>query len=83
MNADNPNLSFTQVQCPTELVARSGCRRSDDASFPTFEMPTNTHWEQPQPTETAGANEQCDSITWDVQKKVWRSGNDTLTVKLC
>ncbi|KAK1983135.1 RlpA-like double-psi beta-barrel-protein domain-containing protein-containing protein [Colletotrichum cereale] len=31
MNADGPNLSFTQVQCPAEIVARSGYRRSDDA----------------------------------------------------
>ncbi|OHW99409.1 cellulase-like protein [Colletotrichum incanum] len=73
MNADNPNLSFTQVQCPAELVARSGCRRSDDASFPAFQMPTNTKWDPPQSTEAAGPNEQCDSITWDAQKKVWRS----------
>lgn len=71
MNADNPSLSFTQVQCPSELVARSGCRRSDDASFPAFQMPTNTKWEPPQPTETAGPHEQCDSTAWDVQKKVW------------
>ncbi|KZL80527.1 endoglucanase type k, partial [Colletotrichum incanum] len=69
MNADNPNLSFTQVQCPAELVARSGCRRSDDASFPAFQMPTNTKWDPPQSTEAAGPNEQCDSITWDAQKK--------------
>nr|XP_036584914.1 endoglucanase type K [Colletotrichum truncatum]KAF6794682.1 endoglucanase type K [Colletotrichum truncatum] len=69
MNADNPNLSFTQVQCPAELVARSGCRRTDDNSFPPFQMPTNTTWQPPESTETAGPNEQCDSITWDAQKK--------------
>ncbi|KZL63420.1 endoglucanase type K, partial [Colletotrichum tofieldiae] len=69
MNADNPNLSFTQVQCPADLVARSGCRRSDDASFPAFQTPTNTKWDPPQSTEAAGPNEQCDSITWDAQKK--------------
>ncbi|GKT50886.1 putative endonuclease LCL3 [Colletotrichum spaethianum] len=69
MNADNPDLSFTQVQCPAELVTRSGCRRSDDASFPAFQMPTNTKWEPPQSTEVAGPNEQCDSTTWDAQKK--------------
>ncbi|TKW52391.1 Endoglucanase-5 [Colletotrichum tanaceti] len=61
MNADNPSLSFTQVQCPSELVARSGCRRSDDASFPAFQMPTNTKWEPPQPTETAGPYDQHQS----------------------
>ncbi|GKT97762.1 endoglucanase type K [Colletotrichum tofieldiae] len=54
MNADNPNLSFTQVQCPADLVARSGCRRSDDASFPAFQTPTNTKWDPPQSTEAAG-----------------------------
>ncbi|KAK7952243.1 endoglucanase type K [Apiospora aurea] len=35
-NADNPNFNFEQVQCPSELVARSNCRRNDDASFPAF-----------------------------------------------
>ncbi|TIC91564.1 Endoglucanase-5 [Colletotrichum higginsianum] len=80
MNADNPSLSFTQVQCPSELVARSGCRRSDDASFPAFQMPTNTKWEPPQPTETAGPHEQCDSTAWDVQKKVWHQSHGVVVV---
>lgn len=35
-NADNPNFNFEQVQCPSEIVARSNCRRNDDASFPAF-----------------------------------------------
>lgn len=38
-NADNPSFTFTQVQCPAELVARTGCRRSDDANFPVFSPP--------------------------------------------
>ncbi|KAI0516939.1 glycoside hydrolase family 45 protein [Xylaria bambusicola] len=32
-NADNPSVSFTQVACPAELTAISGCKRSDDGSF--------------------------------------------------
>ncbi|KAK8048775.1 putative endoglucanase type K [Apiospora phragmitis] len=35
-NADNPNFNFEQVQCPSELVARSNCHRNDDSSFPAF-----------------------------------------------
>ncbi|KAK0733149.1 glycoside hydrolase family 45 protein [Lasiosphaeria miniovina] len=38
-NSDNPSLTFTQVQCPSELVARTGCRRSDDGNFPVFSAP--------------------------------------------
>jgi hypothetical protein len=38
-NADNPNFTFRQVQCPTELVARTGCRRDDDSSFPAVDAP--------------------------------------------
>lgn len=40
-NADNPSHTFEQVQCPSELVAISGCRRADDSSFPAFQMPSN------------------------------------------
>ncbi|KAI1302869.1 K-family cellulase [Xylaria venustula] len=33
-NADNPGVTFTQVSCPAELTAKSGCTRDDDSSFP-------------------------------------------------
>ncbi|KAI9162925.1 putative endoglucanase type K-like protein [Paramyrothecium foliicola] len=33
-NADNPNFQFEQVQCPSQITAISGCKRSDDGSFP-------------------------------------------------
>ncbi|KAL6860767.1 hypothetical protein ACO1O0_004801 [Amphichorda felina] len=32
--SDNPNFDFKQVQCPSEIIAISGCKRSDDGSFP-------------------------------------------------
>ncbi|KAF4976437.1 hypothetical protein FZEAL_6875, partial [Fusarium zealandicum] len=35
-NADNPNFTFEQVQCPKALTDISGCKRSDDSSFPAF-----------------------------------------------
>nr|P43316.1 RecName: Full=Endoglucanase-5; AltName: Full=Cellulase V; AltName: Full=Endo-1,4-beta-glucanase V; Short=EG V; AltName: Full=Endoglucanase V [Humicola insolens]3ENG_A Chain A, ENDOGLUCANASE V CELLOBIOSE COMPLEX [Humicola insolens] len=38
-NADNPSFSFRQVQCPAELVARTGCRRNDDGNFPAVQIP--------------------------------------------
>lgn len=41
-NSDNPGLTFNQVQCPEEIVAKSGCRRDDDSSFPAFVAPTAT-----------------------------------------
>ncbi|KAI1344544.1 endoglucanase from Humicola Insolens At 1.7a resolution [Xylariaceae sp. FL0016] len=33
-NADNPSVTFEQVQCPSDITAVSGCTRSDDSSFP-------------------------------------------------
>ncbi len=39
-NADNPTFTFRQVQCPSELVARTGCRRNDDGNFPVFTPPS-------------------------------------------
>ncbi|KAJ4294714.1 Endoglucanase 5A [Collariella sp. IMI 366227] len=39
-NADNPNFTFRQVQCPAELIARTGCKRSDDGNFPVVSPPT-------------------------------------------
>nr|CDF76466.1 glycoside hydrolase 45 [Scytalidium indonesiacum] len=41
-NADNPNFSFRQVQCPAELVARTGCRRNDDGNFPAVQIPSSS-----------------------------------------
>ncbi|KAL6921517.1 hypothetical protein ACHAPO_004788 [Fusarium lateritium] len=35
-NADNPDFTFEQVQCPKELLAVSGCKRDDDSSFPAL-----------------------------------------------
>ncbi|KAM5353659.1 hypothetical protein ACJ41O_000309 [Fusarium nematophilum] len=35
-NADNPDFTFEQVQCPTALTDISGCVRDDDSSFPAF-----------------------------------------------
>ncbi|KAI4595903.1 hypothetical protein KJ359_006542 [Pestalotiopsis sp. 9143b] len=32
--ADNPGVTFEQVQCPSEITAKSGCTRDDDSSFP-------------------------------------------------
>lgn len=39
-DADNPGLTFEQVQCPDEIVAKSGCRRDDDSSFAAFDPST-------------------------------------------
>lgn len=33
-NADNPDFNFEQVRCPSELTARTGCKRNDDDSMP-------------------------------------------------
>ena len=32
--ADNPGVIFRRVYCPAELVAKTGCRRNDDAGYP-------------------------------------------------
>lgn len=31
-NADNPNVSFKQVECPAAITAKSGCTRTDDSA---------------------------------------------------
>ncbi len=31
---DNPTVSFTQVECPAAITAKSGCTRADDSSMP-------------------------------------------------
>ena len=35
-NADNPDFTFEQVQCPSALTDKTGCKRNDDSSFPVF-----------------------------------------------
>ena len=70
MNSDNPEFSFKQIQCPSALTNVTGCKRSDDSSFPAFTMPSVTTWSTPTPTATADAWAQCDAVTWDVPKKV-------------
>jgi uncharacterized protein YceK len=30
LNADNPEVSFRRVKCPAELIAKSGCKRTDE-----------------------------------------------------
>ena len=32
--ADNPDMTFEQVKCPSQLTGVSGCTRNDDGSFP-------------------------------------------------
>jgi hypothetical protein len=32
-NANNPNMNFVRVKCPTQLTAITGCVRSDDSTF--------------------------------------------------
>jgi hypothetical protein len=41
-DSDNPGVTFQQVQCPAEIVAKSGCLRDDDSSFPAFVTPTGS-----------------------------------------
>ncbi|RSL81353.1 putative endoglucanase type K [Fusarium floridanum] len=41
-NADNPDFTFEQVQCPKALTDISGCTRDDDSSFPAFSGDTSS-----------------------------------------
>lgn len=47
--ADNPSVSYKRVQCPANLVARTGCKRPDDASQPVFAMPGGNTAPAPSP----------------------------------
>jgi hypothetical protein len=40
-NADNPDFTFEQVQCPKALTDISGCKRTDDSQFPAFKGDTS------------------------------------------
>ncbi|KAK0615365.1 RlpA-like double-psi beta-barrel-protein domain-containing protein-containing protein [Bombardia bombarda] len=52
-NADNPSFTFTQVQCPAEIVAKTGCKRSDDGNFPVFSAPASGGGGGSSPTTSA------------------------------
>ncbi|KAM6524701.1 hypothetical protein FALCPG4_010306 [Fusarium falciforme] len=41
-NADNPDFTFEQVQCPKALTDISGCVRNDDSSFPAYKGDTSS-----------------------------------------
>lgn len=55
-----------QIKCPTELVNKTGCKRTDDDKFPAY-TPTATVWASPTPSVNAKQWEQCDSLLWDAQ----------------
>ncbi|KAF4499260.1 endoglucanase type K [Fusarium agapanthi] len=50
-NANNPDFTFEQVQCPKAILDVSGCKRDDDSSFPAFEGDTSAS--KPQPSSSA------------------------------
>ncbi|KAG9502294.1 hypothetical protein J7337_005121 [Fusarium musae] len=50
-NADNPDFTFEQVQCPKALLDISGCKRDDDSSFPAFKGDTSAS--KPQASSSA------------------------------
>ncbi|KAM0367827.1 hypothetical protein ACHAPZ_009306 [Fusarium culmorum] len=54
-NADNPDFTFEQVQCPKELLAISGCKRDDDSSFPAFKGNTTPSNAKPSGEKSAAA----------------------------
>jgi hypothetical protein len=37
--ADNPEVEFERVECPAEIVAKSGCKRDDDGAQKAVEAP--------------------------------------------
>lgn len=39
-NADNPDFTFEQVQCPKAITDVTGCKRADDGLFPVFDGAT-------------------------------------------
>ncbi|KAI8667474.1 hypothetical protein LRP88_00772 [Fusarium phalaenopsidis] len=41
-NADNPDFTFEQVQCPKALTDISGCVRDDDKTFPAYKGDTSS-----------------------------------------
>lgn len=60
-NADNPNFTFKQVQCPSELTSRTGCKRNDDSQFPVFTPPSGggTNPSTPTTPPSSGGGSGC------------------------
>lgn len=61
-NADNPDFTFEQVQCPKAITDVSGCTRSDDGLFPVFEggskpAPGGEEVVSPKPSSTKAVSE--------------------------
>lgn len=54
-NADNPDFTFEQVQCPKALTDITGCKRTDDSSFPAFEGDSSSGSSKPAATSKASA----------------------------
>jgi hypothetical protein len=40
--ADNPEVEFERVECPAEIVAKSGCKRDDDGAQKAVEAPASS-----------------------------------------
>ncbi|KAM0201958.1 hypothetical protein ACHAPQ_007319 [Fusarium lateritium] len=54
-NADNPDFTFEQVQCPKALLDVSGCKRDDDSQFPAFKGDTSASKPVVKPSSVAAA----------------------------
>ncbi|KAM0550828.1 hypothetical protein ACHAPJ_008691 [Fusarium lateritium] len=57
-NADNPDFTFEQVQCPKALTDISGCKRDDDSSFPALKSDTSASKPVAQKSTAAAAQPQ-------------------------
>ncbi|KAF4450652.1 endoglucanase type K [Fusarium austroafricanum] len=68
-NADNPDFTFEQVQCPKALLDISGCKRDDDSSFPAFKGDTSASKPQSgKKTSTATQPQKTKEVAPVVQK---------------
>ncbi|KAF4995370.1 hypothetical protein FGRMN_5154 [Fusarium graminum] len=81
-NADNPDFTFEQVQCPKALLDISGCKRDDDSKFPAFKGDTSAS--KPASKETTAAaqpqkTKQADPV---VQKPATQAAQKPSSVKV-
>lgn len=82
-NADNPDFTFEQVQCPKAITDVTGCKRNDDELFPVFKgagKPAPGGEETVKPTSTkvaAEATKAPEASEPTVPKPVEETGNGT------
>ncbi|EEU39202.1 uncharacterized protein NECHADRAFT_94623 [Fusarium vanettenii 77-13-4] len=80
-NADNPDFTFEQVQCPKALTDISGCKRNDDSSFPAYKGDTSSSGSTGSKASTSKAAVQSQKTQAPASTKVQQPSNPQTQVQ--